>query len=206
MRRQHQAVIVDIDDTIADTQAAIIDFIFRRTGERVPLGYFTEAVRRSRSGEYDGLVTEFLSTPEAVRDVAPLADARQALERLHAGGYRVHIMSSRAEPLHHVTEKWLKDNGFADSVHEIHPRPVSEPSSEYKRRLADRLKPAAIFEDAYDIAASLASAGITSYLITRPWNESRTKLPGGVTRVDSFSEGVERFLGAARSQSKPPRN
>lgn len=199
MRRQRQAVLVDIDDTIADTQAAIIDFIFRRTGQRVPLEYFTEAVRRNRFGEYDGLITEFLNTPEAVRDVAPLADARQALKRLHAGGYRIHIMSSRAEPLHRVTEKWFKDHGFADSVHEIHPRSVSVPSSEYKRQVVDRIKPAAAFDDAYDIAVSLASAGVAAYLITRPWNAQRTKLPSGVTRVDSFAEGVECFLKAARN-------
>ncbi len=191
MRRQRQAEIVDIDDTIADTQAAIIDFIFRRTGERVPLEYFTEAVRRDRSGEYAELVTQFLNTPEVVRDVAPLADARRALKRLRAAGYRIHIMSSRAEPLHRVTEKWLKNHGFADSVHEIHPRSVSVPSSEYKRRLADRIKPAAIFEDAYDIVALLASAGITAYLITRPWNASRTKLPSGFTLGYSVWEGVE---------------
>lgn len=152
----------------------------------------TREFREHKSGEFQGLVQEALQSGVDL-GVQPLADSLAGLKRLTAAGYEVHIASSRKENLHDLTRDWLVRHGYQPYVTDIHPRFSNQKGTEFKRKIAERIKPVAAFDDTYKVATVLASVCPTVYLVDSPWNRE-PGLPKAVVRVPSFAAGVERFL------------
>ena len=186
-------VFVDVDDTISDTQTAMLAYVNERASRRYSYEEMTEAYREGDHPEYEGFVRQFLNSPQLVLQNKPYADALAAMQRLHQAGYVIHIVSSRREPLHQVTLQWLERHGFADFIEEIHPRRASQKSNEFKRTTAERLRPLAAFDDTLSVVRELAAVCPVVYLIDKPWNAA-DDLPRNVVRADGFGQAVGLFL------------
>lgn len=194
-------VLVDIDDTLSDTQVAMLEYINRRSQTPYRFEELTRAHREQDIPEYESLVQEFLATPSLVEQTKPYANALTALRRLHAAGFVIHIASSRREPLHDATVRWLERHGFIDYVDTIHPRSSAHRGHEFKRLVAERIRPAAAFDDTYEVAELLAKSDVPVYLIDKPWNRDE-RLPRNVVRAKDFADAVSRFLASGPA----PRN
>lgn len=191
-----QAVLVDIDDTLADTQVEILKYVNSQGKKQYKWEEMTIAFREGRKFRYERLVKKFLAQPHLMAACKPYNDALSAMKKLHNAGYAIHIASARHEPLHDVTIQWLEQHGFIDYVTEIHPRFSIQKGHEFKVAAAKKGGAVAAFDDTYDVSHALAGNGITVYLINKPWNKNE-KLPPNIIRVDSFSHAVDLFLSAS---------
>jgi phosphoglycolate phosphatase-like HAD superfamily hydrolase len=188
-----RTVLVDIDDTLSDTQNPMLAYVNSKSSQPYTFDKMTREHREAGIPEYENLVQEFLARPDLVSKCPPFSDALDAMRRLHEAGYEIHIVSSRKEPLHAITETWLAEHGFADYVHQIHPRSSTQKGKEFKRIVAERIKPVAGFDDTLEVAEVLAEAGFPIYLIDKPWNTGDS-LPQNITRADSFAAAVNDLL------------
>jgi len=195
-------VLVDVDDTLSETQHVLIREVAKLTGQHFP---FDEMTREHREKEIEGwgaAVREVLKDPEAMLTCQPSHLALEGLKLLRAEGAEPHIVSSRQEPLHQATAMWLDMHGFAKYVARIHPRLNGEGGNEFKVRIAQEQQFVAAFDDTYEVVQSLAEVVPTVYMIDKPWNRGHDDgLPSNVLRVESFRDGVGRFIGEG---AEPP--
>lgn len=194
-------VLVDIDDTLADTGSVLLEYVNAHARRQYRYEELNRALRESDEGEYHELVQAALRSGDDLR-VPPLADALAGVRRLHEAGHEIHIVSARKENLHELTRGWLREHGFEPYVTQSHARLASQRGTEFKRDVARRINPAAAFDDTYNVVAALAPICPTVYLVDRPWNRE-DGLPNSVIRVPSFADGVERFLAGDRPGGPP---
>ena len=195
-------VLVDIDDTLSDTQVAMLRYVNSKSAQPYRFEELTRAHREEAVPEYERLVQEFLADPQLVGQCRPYRTALAAMQQLHDAGYAIHIVSSRREPLHAVTTAWLKEHGFADYVSAIHPRSARHTGKEFKRLVAERIKPAAAFDDTLEVAEILAGTGVLVYLIHQPWNAGES-LPENIHRAETFAAAATDFLNRQRAAGTP---
>ncbi|MEX2209939.1 MAG: hypothetical protein WD603_03610 [Patescibacteria group bacterium] len=197
-----QNILVDIDDTLADTQTAMLRYINQKSNQTYRLEELTREHRENTKLEYDKLAKEFMARPDLIARCAPYADALDAFRKLHGSGFVIHIVSSRREPLHDITLDWLREHGFADYVTEVHPRSSKQSGREFKCLISEKIRPVAAFDDTMEIAEALADMNITVYLIHQPWNAGES-LPPNVHRSKTFAAAVNAFLSQDRASSAP---
>ncbi len=188
-----KAVLVDIDDTLADTQVKLIEHANKMGGRQYTYHEMTREFREKEVPEWADLVSDFLEQPELMEAVEPYADAIEAMKELHAAGYEIHIASSRKENLHSATVNWLAKHGLADYVDTIHGRFASQRGHAFKVESASKARAVAAFDDTLKVVQVLAKVVPTVYLIDRPWNQTK-KLPANVVRSGSFADAVQSFL------------
>lgn len=188
-------VLVDVDDTISETQHVLIREVNRRLGTNFTFKEMTRAHREKEIPAWGEGVREVLSDPDTMLTCQPSCGALEALKSLCKAGFEAHIVSSRQEPLHDATAAWLKLHGFADHVSHIHPRSGSEGGTDFKVRIAREQNFVAAFDDTFEVAVALADVVPLVHLIDKPWNRGHDEeLPDNVVRVDDFASGVDEFL------------
>lgn len=190
-----KSVLVDIDDTLADTQVKLLEYANSKSVRQYAYHEMSQKFREKQVPEWAGLVKDFLQQPDLVETVQPYSDAFSAMKKLHEAGYLIHIASSRKENLHSASVNWLKQHGLIDFVTEIHGRMDNNRGSEFKVASANKSGAIAAFDDTLGVVTALAGAVETVYLIDKPWNQTQ-KLPVNVVRTSSFADAVDLFLGA----------
>ncbi len=186
-------ILVDIDDTLAQTQSHNIDYIKKQHGKDYNFSDMTREYREGHDIEYAKLVGQFLQDKQVISEIKPYSFALDSLKMLHQAGHTIHIVSSRRENLHKVTEDWLREHGFIDYVHLIHPRYSNLHGKDFKLKIAQDNKLTIAFDDTWDVSEALAGAGVRVFLIHKPWNQDE-ELTNMIIRVDDFRTGVELFL------------
>ncbi len=187
------AVLVDIDDTIADAQTVLLEHVNRVSPVKYRLEDLTRASRERNDNDYNRLVAQLLRQPDIIGSYLPFADAAAAMKKLHQAGFEIHIASSRKEVLHEVTIQWLRRHGFADFVTRVHPRSSLSRGHEFKVEAATSVNAVAAFDDTFNVVEALSAAVPVVYLIERPWNHGETT-PVNVKRAGSFAAAVDDFL------------
>lgn len=188
-----KTVLIDIDDTLADTQTHILQYVNSSSKRHYGREEISRDFREGKSGEYTFLVKQFLNNPDLVAQILPYRDALDAIQKLHQNNYAIHIVSARKENLYNTTLAWLNQHGFADFIHHVHPRPNLSRGHVFKAKVARAINPAAAFEDTYNVALALAREVPRIYLINKPWNLTEP-IPANVVREPSFSDSVKDFL------------
>lgn len=186
-------VLVDIDDTISDSQTVILEHVNRLSPIRYRQEDLTRASREQDNNHYNRLVAHLLKQPDIIGSYLPFADAAAAMKKLHQAGFEIHIASSRKEVLHEVTIQWLRRHGFADFVTRVHPRSSLSRGHEFKVKAAASVNAVAAFDDTYDVVEALSAAVPIVYLIDRPWNHGEAT-PVNVKRAGSFAIAVDDFI------------
>lgn len=195
------AVLVDIDDTLADTQVEVLAYVNAKSPQPYEYAMLTRDFREGRADKnYDELVTEFLRDPKLIDQAKPYRHALTGLQRLHRAGYEIHIASARKENLHSITLEWLKRHGLFELVTQVHPRASHIHGAGFKLEAAATVNVVAAFDDTYDVAEALADAGVLVYLIERPWNQAEPEHPLITPSID-FGAAVEHFLESTASRS-----
>jgi hypothetical protein len=188
-----RALMVDMDDTLNAMQREVLRHIARRTGENP--GYWAmdaDTIEQQRSRE-NALVQEFLGRPDLVMRGRPYRFALEGVRLLHQAGYRLHIVSSRQEPLHQATEDWLAQYGFRPYIHQIHRRYSMIRGRDFKTRVAAEIGAAVAFDDTPTVVEELVKHGTPVYLIRRPWNRHITPRPA-LQVFPSFYRAAVAFL------------
>lgn len=187
------AVLVDIDDTIADAQTVLLEHVNRISPVKYRLEDLTRASRERNDNNYSLLVSQLLKQPDIIGSYLPFGDAVAAMERLHQAGFEIHIASSRREVLHEVTVQWLHHHGFANFITRIHPRSSTSRGHIFKVDAARIVNAVAAFDDTFDVVEALSATVPVVYLIDRPWNHGETT-PANIKRSASFARAVDDFL------------
>ncbi len=193
-------ILVDIDDTLAQTQKHNLEYIKNHHGKEYKFAEMTKAFREGENKEYDQLVGKFLKDKQMVSEIEPYSFALDSLKKLHLAGHTIHIASARRENLHSVTEQWLQTHGFADYIHHIHPRSSLDKGKDFKVKVVKKNNITIAFDDTWDVSEALANAGVTVYLLHKPWNKDE-KLSDNIIRVDNFANGVEKYLSTFDAKS-----
>lgn len=190
--------LVDVDDTLAQLQREIIKFVNLHAPRSYTWDDMTYAARTGKNTEYQMLVDSFLSRPELSYRARIFPSVKPALEMLKGAGYKVHIASARKEQLHQTTIDWLSKHNIHAHVDRIHPRFSHQKSAEFKISVAKRINASVAFDDTYDIAQALATSGVKTYLLDKPWNRLETKHQN-IVRVKNFKGGVLHLLNGSKN-------
>ncbi len=196
----NKTVLIDIDDTLADTQTHILQYVNSNAKRHYKREEISRSFREGKSSEYTLLVKQFLNNADLVAQILPYSDALGAMQKLHQNNYAIHIVSARKQNLYDTTLAWLNQHGFADFIHHVHPRPNLSRGHVFKARVARDINPVAAFEDTYDVALALAREVPCVYLIDKPWNLAES-IPANIVRASSFNDSVEDFLSSTPSST-----
>lgn len=194
-----QPVLVDVDDTIAETQRLLIEHINAELGTDYRFENMDRRYREDLDDEtrqWTEAVWAALKQPKLMQTMAPSENAIEAMETMVDFGYSPHIVTARKKLLFEATKNWLKDNGFHQYYEFMHPRRDGESGVEFKLRVAREVGFVAGFDDTYEVVVALSEVIPTMYLIDKPWNRGGDcPLPNNVIRVPSFEFGVRRLIG-----------
>lgn len=189
--------LVDVDDTIAQTQITLIDYVNRTHGGSYEYEKLDRHYREDTSpevAEWTKHVTEAIGQPKVMETIKPAPDALEGFLLLVANGISPHIVTARKEHLFETTAVWLKTHGFADHVYHVHPRGQGETGVEFKQRIARAVGFDVAFDDTHEVCVALAELVPVVYMPEKPWNND--PVPDNVIRVESFAAGVKEYVDA----------
>jgi 5'(3')-deoxyribonucleotidase len=187
-------IVVDIDNTLADTQGAFLDYIVRVSGRSISPGNIRSELRGDGTEWYEPYAKEFIISTNyhvTVLTVKPYPISVQAMELLGTLG-DIHIVSSRINNWHNATHQWLEEHRLMTKVSSVHLRDASENSIDFKKRIVSQLQADYLFDDSTDIALGLRGAVDEVYLIRQPWNEElNIDTMNNIKRHDSLLDAAE---------------
>lgn len=122
------------------------------------------------TAETAAMCVELSADPLFAARLDPIPRMAEALRRLCAEGYRVHLITARPQCVRDATRRWLRRHGVSDCVEEIH----CVEGGMAKVPLALALGCAAFVEDNYATAEAMGRAGLRSYLMDAPYNRLAT--------------------------------
>ena len=206
---------IDLDDVLADSLPKFIKAFERRFGIPVKLeeaAWDLSARNPQISLEAYKAFLKELDRQGFLKKVVLYPEAKAAVERLHALGHRLYIVTGRLPVNEGVTLRWLEERGLR-SYFEAVLHKEGERVSEYKKRAAYKLGLEVFLEDELHVAVALADTSrqpsavspqpsdftrpgalqrgrsLTVLLFDRPWNQG--PLPSGVQRIHSWPEALE---------------
>lgn len=188
-----RVALVDIDDTLADTQVEILKHVNDRSKKYYRLSDMTRQFRENKVDGYYEHVTDFLNRPDTVLQVPAYPYAEYCLRNLKDSGYEVHIASSRKESLHETTHLWLNRHGFDKYVDAVHPRYSIQRGFQFKVDTAKKIGAEVAFDDTLNVAEALSENGVLTYLIDKPWNKTDTK-KRNIIRSESLESAIKHHL------------
>lgn len=198
---KRKTIAVDVDDVLASSVGAWLDFSNRTWGTNLTIEEYNEdwatmwqldqAATRARR---DTIIKSGLHA-----QIEPHANAAEVLQWL-AQRYDLVITSSRVGDVHETTRQWLEQyfpgifkdihlTGFYDGTHK-------EPAKMTKAEICRQVGADFLIDDHPKHCLAVAEAGITSLLFGEyPWSRHVTKLPKKVVRVKNWLEVMEYFRG-----------
>lgn len=180
--------MIDIDNTIMDTQTAIWEYILLSDPEAgvspdyelldiADVPFRQEVQKFFQSHNYS----------ETVLNIKPIQGSRDAIARL-AIFANIYFVSSRTENWHNATHISLRDHGFLEYANDVILRTASEPAAIFKRRIADNLAVQIACDDSVTTLQALTATPYR-YLITQSWNCDE-QLPSSIVRATNLTEVI----------------
>jgi len=194
-----KAVLVDIDNTIAQTQHAYISYANAMSAVPFVFEEITREYTDDIDDPFEALVRGFITSKDyenTVEAIVPYPDVREAFELLHRAGFRLCVASSRIEDWHQPTAQWLDTHGLLPYVDSLYLRTQDIDSDDFKQAVAALSGARYAFDDSAS-TGKLLTALDTFYLIDQPWNRDITS-PNRMLRVKSFKDGVLHLLSNVR--------
>lgn len=188
-------VLIDIDNTIAQTQHAYIRYANAFSDKPFIFEEITREYADDINDPFEALVRGFITSKDyknTVEAIAPYPGIREAFELLHSAGFRLCVASSRIEDWHKATAQWLDTHGLLPYVDDLYLRTQDINSSDFKQAVAACCGARYGFDDSAS-TGKLLDMMDTFYLIDQPWNRN-ISLPSYMLRVRSFKEGVLHLL------------
>ena len=198
---ERNAICVDIDNTIADTDPVLRRLIRTVSQDRVQLAqedvvcYEYWKCRDARghrltSAEWRKVVDDFHAKP--LEEIAPFRGVVGHLARLQ-NVYEIHLATSRARAGEATTRAWLRRNRVPhDRLHFVRPGEKHRIPHEFAYAVEDDR------EQAYAFVAS----GVPAIVIEKPWNHVGPN--STLERLPNWAAIVSRLL-AALPHDRPRR-
>lgn len=182
-------LIIDLDNTLADTDGALMQYLSDHSDEPISRNVLHEARKQPRMHYLSPVVSRFLRSPDLLGSVQPFHDALDAVQRLHDGGYRVHVVTARTDPSHDAALPWLKRHGYFKYITGLHQRTLPGRRVEFKVATAKALRPIAVFDDDKEVAEALDGLGFIVFLVGSVGPKT-----GAIVRTKTFATAVASFL------------
>jgi len=179
---------IDVDDVLAESLPAYLEAFRRRFGREVKIEEaaweifrrYPEISPTQMWGFFSELeATDFLGT----RPVYP--EAVKAVKALAARGHRLFVVTGRLTQHREHTRRLLQRAGLLEFFEELLHR-ENETASDYKPRIARKMKLDLLVEDELHVALAAVKVPIPILLFDRPWNQG--DLPPGITRVTTWDQ------------------
>jgi uncharacterized HAD superfamily protein len=179
-------IYVDIDDVLSETVERLVDLLADLYGRRVD----PKAVEHFDLSKSFGLdpveieaFMEHVHTDPVIESIAPIPGAAPVLERWHAEGHRITLVTGRPPSTNAASRRWLETHDLRhQSLH--HLDKWNRPSWNLDGLPAIRFDEIPAFgfdravEDSLDTAVRLVEEfGIPVALMDRPWNRDVGSLP-----------------------------
>lgn len=188
-------VLIDIDNTIAQTQHAYIRYANTLSNKPFIFEEITREYADDAADPFEALVRGFIASTDyknTVEAIEPYPGIREAFALLHGAGLKLCVASSRIEGWHQPTAQWLDTHGLLPYVDSLYLRTQDIDSGDFKQAVAALCGARYAFDDSASTGKLLAAMD-TFYLIDQPWNRD-TVLPNHMLRVESFKYGVLHLL------------
>lgn len=189
-------ILIDIDNTIAQTQRAYIAYANEMVGDaRFIFEDITKEYSDNINDPFEALVRNYLTSSnyaQTAEAILPYVGILEAFQSLHLHDFRLCIASSRVENWHEPTVHWLDKHGLLPYIHQIYLRTSDVPSIDFKQQSVIATDATIVFDDSFETAKVLASLK-RYYLIDQPWNRQVPELPY-VRRTKTFTSGVRELI------------
>ena len=195
--------VIDIDNTIADTQNTIREYLEKKGVNPARLTSNKEEFRDDITKDFNTHISEFIHSTDyenTLLTIPLISGVLQALQVLNKS-CDLYIVSSRINNWHAPTMTWLHSTRVMPFIKKVYLREVSESSVAFKKRVTAELKADVLFEDSLDIIRSLENIQ-TRFLIDQPWNQDNISTDK-YTRAHSFAEAVATFQSLPTLHRRP---
>ena len=186
--------VIDIDNTIADTQNSIRQFLEEKGVNPARLHAYSNEFRDDLDEDYSGYIAEYIYSEnyeETVFRIPLFPGSLEALETL-SKICDIYVVSSRINNWHNPTHEWLKSQQINNFIKGCFLRDKSEASLAFKMRVIEKLDADIVFEDSLEVVRSLSDT-TRSYLIDQTWNRD-VRVTDRYMRFNSFSDSVSAFI------------
>lgn len=188
-------VAIDLDDVLADTINAFIQFHNKKYGTTFVrndfFSYYWEDIWGGTREDAIRKFFEFTKTPyfETLPPVPGSQDGVAFLKRKHD----LIVVTSRQHELTTHTKKWIKkhfNNIFRDIYITNHPHFARSGKTKTKREVCDELGVQILIEDSIGYATECVTDDRKIFLLNTPWNQDDTSHPN-IYRVNSWKELIK---------------
>lgn len=185
-------VIFDLDDVVCELSVPFHAALTKATGRNIPVAEWHDFNLGLVYGVSLDEVFEVLRRHRVIEQARPYGEARELLGGLMAGGYDIHIVSSRykLDPEGEVTREWLERHQIPHSSLTI------TCHTKGKADVAQSLNPVLMVDDHSQNIIDCAPFVEQAVLVNRPWN---LKFDAGaisnLKRVDGLSGVAELVSG-----------
>lgn len=175
-------IAVDIDNTLANTQEAIINYVEHKSGKKIDRSRLETELRDNEEQWYGAYTKQFIYSTDYINTVHTIKPYKTSLSALAVLGSHgaIYLVSSRINNWHEPTIKWLDEYNLTGSLSGVYLRDQSEGSLTYKRRIFTELDIHYIFDDSIDIAFGVRDIAKRVFLINQPWNAQRKIHDSGI--------------------------
>ncbi len=187
---------IDLDDVLADFTPALNDYHNEMHGTNFRVEDFRsyrfwETWNIDREESLRG-VLEF--SRKSIGGLLAVPGAREGIEKLHAQGHTLHIITARNGIFTEETVRWLDKHFPSRPFSGLHFADHLTINHREKGDICRDLGIEAMVDDSFDNAFSCASVCRTVLLWNKPWNLDYTITERDIRRVDSWDEVLEAFL------------
>lgn len=160
-----QRILVDVDGTLCFNLPRLCEFVELEYGVEIAREEITDwSFRFEEAGVgIEEVITRlFEERPQwFLSDLDPVPGAKQALDALAAAGHEIQIVTHRPAETHHLTQRWLDEQGMHyDGYVEDVPANKAEVSGDV------------LVDDFHGHVADAVDAGMHGVLFDRPYTES----------------------------------
>lgn len=186
---------IDLDEIVADTMPAIVNFHNEKYGTDLKKNHFHSyrfwEVWGGTRDEAIKKIYEFSETDHFVK-INPVAGSLNAIKKLKENGHELFVITGRQNEIIKKTEEWIEKH-FPEVFSGIHFANsygfTGQPLK--KSAICSQLNIEIMIEDDIDHAKDLAEAGIRVFLFDQPWNQN--DLEKDVERVFSWEEIIDKI-------------
>ncbi|MFP4119302.1 MAG: 5' nucleotidase, NT5C type [Candidatus Woesearchaeota archaeon] len=191
-------IAVDVDEVIARFLEQFMNFQEARYNRRLAPedchSYLFRDLFDMTEEEEIKQIMEFYDSP-FFKDIKPIPEARETLERLKHQGHSLYVITARQHRIEKETKSWI-DTHFPGLFEDVVITNEASFDEDHVKKVdvCKELDAQVIIEDSLSNAIDAANANIRAVLIDKPWNQNEDEDPQGLYRVKSWQEASSILL------------
>ncbi|UFX83231.1 5' nucleotidase, NT5C type [Candidatus Absconditicoccus praedator] len=146
-----------------------------------------------RMKEFEGMQQEAVDffgdflLSEKAKEIKPVDGAYEKLKELKSAGYTLNVVTARRDFLKDRTYEWL-DKNLPSLISDVYFTNSFGDNQIKKSEVIKKIGADYMFEDNFEYAFDVASVGVKTFLLEKPWNANQTENTGLIKRIASWNE------------------